>query len=54
MKKSLLIVLILLLAASIVFAGGQPANSGQVTVRLGLWPDDDHPEEIAMHREYVR
>jgi ABC-type glycerol-3-phosphate transport system substrate-binding protein len=55
MKKSLLIVLMLLLAASMVFAvGGQQSGSGRTQVRLGLWPDDDHPEEIVMHQEYVR
>ncbi|MCL1814164.1 MAG: extracellular solute-binding protein [Treponema sp.] len=53
MKKSVLIVLMLVLAVSMVFARAGQDSSGKTTVRLGLWPPDDRPDEIAMHRRFV-
>ena len=42
-------------AAAFVFAGGGgDKSSGKTVVKLGIWPEDTLPGEIAMHEEFVR
>ena len=56
MKKALTLALALTGMAGLVFAGGGGARSGggQTTVKLGIWPEDTLPGEIAMHQELVK
>ena len=54
MKKWSVFMLMLLCIASLAFAGGSRASSGKTTVKLGMWPEDTLPAEIAMHQEFVR
>jgi ABC-type glycerol-3-phosphate transport system substrate-binding protein len=55
MKRLSVFMLMLLLAASFCFAGGggDKAPAGNTVVKLGIWPEDTLPAEIAMHREFV-
>jgi len=48
-----LFLLMLLCAASLAFAGGS-SSSGKTVVRLGIWPEDTLPADIAMHKEFVK
>ncbi|MDR0496298.1 MAG: extracellular solute-binding protein [Treponema sp.] len=52
--KKLSVVLLLLLCVTMLFAGGSRSTSGKTTVRLGIWPADNLPQEIEMHRNFVR
>ena len=60
MKKLLTLSLcaaLLFCAASVVFAGGggdKGSSSGKTVVKLGMWPEDTLPAEIAMHEEFVK
>jgi ABC-type glycerol-3-phosphate transport system substrate-binding protein len=55
MKKLSVILLLLFVATALVFVGGcKGKESGKTVVRLGLWPDDNAPEEVVMHQEYVK
>ena len=55
MKKLLVFVLMLFVATTLVFAaGGRDRHDGRTVVRLGIWPEDTLPHEIAMHQEFVR
>lgn len=46
----------MLLCAVLVFAGGgaDKSSSGKSVIKLGIWPEDTLPGEIAMHREFVK
>ena len=56
MKKLLVFALILMCLSGFAFAGGggDKAASGKGIVRLGIWPEDTLPGEIAMHEEFVK
>jgi ABC-type glycerol-3-phosphate transport system substrate-binding protein len=51
-----LLALMLLCVAALVFVGGckKKAASGTPVVRLGIWPEDTLPAEVAMHQEFVK
>ena len=56
MKKLLVFALILMCLSGFAFAGGggDKAASGKGIVRLGIWPEDTLPGEIAMHEGFVK
>ena len=56
MKKLLVFALILMCLSGFAFAGGggDKTASGKGVVRLGIWPEDTLPGEIAMHEEFVK
>jgi ABC-type glycerol-3-phosphate transport system substrate-binding protein len=56
MKKISLLALVLLCTAAGVFAGGggDKKDSGKTLVKLGIWPEDTLPGEIAMHQALVK
>ncbi|MDR3284910.1 MAG: extracellular solute-binding protein [Treponema sp.] len=56
MKKTIVLAAALAVAASILFAlGGKDQNTeGKTVVKLGIWPEDTLPGEIAMHENWVR
>jgi ABC-type glycerol-3-phosphate transport system substrate-binding protein len=54
LKKSFLIILMLIVAASTVVTCKGRSSSGRTQVRLGVWPEDTRPDEIAMHQEFVK
>lgn len=60
MKKLITLAVALTCAASLVFAGGNAdaggagATSGKTVVKLGIWPEDTLPGEIAMHQQWVK
>ena len=54
--RKISIFLLMLLCAVLVFAGGgaDKSSSGKSVIKLGIWPEDTLPGEIAMHREFVK
>jgi len=55
MKKLCVFVLIMFFAMAFAFAGGGgEKDSGKTVVKLGIWPEDTLPGEIAMHEEFVK
>jgi ABC-type glycerol-3-phosphate transport system substrate-binding protein len=56
--KKLIAVLLALSVVSFAFAAGgsgdQAAAGGNAVVKMGIWPEDTLPGEIAMHQEFVR
>lgn len=47
--------ILLLVAAPMVFAAGAKENAPKAdgTIRLGIWPEDNKPDEIKMHEGFV-
>ncbi|MCL2599595.1 MAG: extracellular solute-binding protein [Treponema sp.] len=57
MRKTLAFALTLIVATAMVavtLLSCADRDEGRVVVRLGIWPEDTLPHEIAMHREFVR
>ena len=57
MKKLWMFVFTLFFVATFIFAGGggdRTDTSGRTVVRLGIWPEDTLPAEIALHEDFVR
>lgn len=55
MKKMIAVLCMVLCVVSFVFARGSgDANAGKTVVKLGIWPEDTLPGEIAMHEELVK
>ncbi|MDR2596076.1 MAG: extracellular solute-binding protein [Treponema sp.] len=56
MKKLGLFVLVLLCVTTLVFVGcnKNKGSSGKTIVKLGIWPEDTLPAEVAMHQEFVK
>jgi ABC-type glycerol-3-phosphate transport system substrate-binding protein len=56
MKKLSMILLLLFVATALVFAGGGQGgtSSGKVTVKLGIYPEDTMPGEIALHQGWIK
>jgi ABC-type glycerol-3-phosphate transport system substrate-binding protein len=55
MKKLCITALLFIAALGFVFGAGQKADtSGKTVVRLGIWPEDTRPNEIAMHQGFVK
>jgi len=51
------LVLVLFCATSLVFARGNSSSSsssGKTVVKLGIWPEDTLPADIAMHQNFVK
>jgi len=51
MRKLIVIALVLLVAMTLAC---EREDDGRIVVRLGIWPEDTLPQEIAMHQEFVR
>lgn len=54
MKRTCLFLLVLLCAAAFCFAQRSGGASGKTVVKLGIWPEDIAPGEIAMHEGFVK
>jgi ABC-type glycerol-3-phosphate transport system substrate-binding protein len=56
MKRLTVLACILLCATGFIFALGndEKAADGKTVVKLGIWPEDTLPGEIAMHEEMVK
>lgn len=54
MKRLYGFVLLLFCAALAFAAGGGEKPSGKAVIKLGIWPEDTMPGEIAMHKEFVK
>lgn len=56
MKRIGIVVVLAVVAAGLVCAGGRGdrSNAGKTVVRLGIWPEDTRPAEIAMHQDFVK
>jgi ABC-type glycerol-3-phosphate transport system substrate-binding protein len=62
MKKLIMAAVVLVLGSSLVFAGGNRQQAGggggggnaRTVIRLGIWPEDIYPDDIALHQGYVR
>ncbi|MCL2880278.1 MAG: extracellular solute-binding protein, partial [Treponema sp.] len=54
MKKVIIFFAAIFCAASVFAMGGSEDTSGKTVVKLGIWPEDTLPGEIAMHQEWVR
>ena len=55
MKKNtvLILVIVLLFIPCSGFTMGTEDTTGKTVVKLGIWPEDTMPGEIAMHKEFV-
>jgi len=55
MKKLSVVLVLLFVAASLVFAGGGGENtSGKTVVKLGIYPEDTQAGEIQMHQNWIK
>jgi len=56
MKRLGLFVLVLLCVTTLVFVGcnKEKGSSGKTVVKLGIWPEDTLPAEVAMHEGFVK
>jgi ABC-type glycerol-3-phosphate transport system substrate-binding protein len=57
MKKLCVFVMVLLCAASLVFAAGgrdSAASGGKTVVKLGIYPEDTQAGEISMHQNWIK
>jgi ABC-type glycerol-3-phosphate transport system substrate-binding protein len=55
MKKLGVVLMLLLVAASLVFAGGEKEDtSGKTVVKLGIYPEDTQAGEIQMHQNWIK